>query len=42
MNSFFVFTIVGDPSFDFFFSLPASISIVLYIATSAFTLLRGR
>ncbi|MFZ2889954.1 hypothetical protein [Sulfuricurvum sp.] len=42
MNSFLVFKITGDPSFDFFFSLPASLSILYYIASAGFSIFRGR
>lgn len=42
MNTFLQFTITGDPAFDFFFSLPASMSILYYLASAGFAILRGR
>jgi len=42
MNTFLVFTITGDPAFDFFFSLPASLSILYYLVSAGFSVLRGR
>lgn len=42
MNSFLVFTITGDPAFDFFFSLPATTAILSYIISIPLSMFRGR
>lgn len=36
------FTFIGDPAFDFFFSLIATGSIIIYLASLPFALFRGR
>ncbi|WP_321777794.1 hypothetical protein [Sulfurimonas sp.] len=42
MPSFLDFTIIGDPAFDFFFSITASINLLMFIAFSVTALFRGR
>ena len=42
MNVFLDFTIIGDPAFDFFFSITASIKLLMYMAFSATAFFRGR
>ncbi|MFA5215073.1 hypothetical protein [Sulfuricurvum sp.] len=42
MPTFLNFTMTGDPTFDFFFSLPASLSILFFLAFSATAMFRGR
>jgi hypothetical protein len=42
MTIFYDFDIIGDPAFDFFFSLPASLSILFFLAFSALSFFRGR
>jgi len=42
MNAFLNFTITGDQTFDFFFSLPASLSIFFFLAFSILSFFRGR
>ncbi len=42
MVDFLNFTIIGDPSFDFFFSINASLSLLFFISFSALTFFRGR
>jgi len=42
MNTFLDFTIIGDPAFDFFFSITASLSLFMYFAFSAAAFFRGR
>ena len=40
--SFFDFTIIGDPAFDVFFSIDASLAVFFFLAFSVFTFFRGR
>jgi hypothetical protein len=42
MNSFVDFYIIGDPAFDLFFSIPASLSILFFLSSSVLSLFRGR
>lgn len=42
MNSFLKFTITGDPAFDFFFSLPATLSILFFLLSAGLSAFRGR
>jgi len=41
MNAFLNFSMTGDPSFDFFFSITASFGLLFYMASAVFTLFRG-
>lgn len=38
----FSFTIIGDPAFDFFFSLVATGSIIIYLISLPLAVFRGR
>ena len=40
--TFFDFTIIGDPAFDFFFSIEASLSVFFFLSYSVFSFFRGR
>jgi hypothetical protein len=42
MLSFLDFTITGDPTFDFFFSITASINLFMFMAFAVTSLFRGR
>lgn len=42
MTNFLDFVITGDPAFDFFFSITASIGILGYLSSFAISLFRGR
>jgi len=42
MVEFLNFTIIGDPAFDFFFSITASVNLIMYLAFSVTSLFRGR
>jgi hypothetical protein len=42
MDNFLTFAVTGDKSFDFFFSLPASLAILFFIVTTGVTMFRGR
>lgn len=42
MNAFLNFTITGDPAFDFFFSIVASLNVLFFMSFSALSLFRGR
>ncbi len=42
MVDFLDFTIIGDPAFDFFFSLTASVNIFMFMAFSVTAFFRGR
>lgn len=42
MLEFLDFTITGDPAFDFFFSLTASINLFMFMAFSVTSFFRGR
>ena len=42
MNLFLNFTITGDPAFDFFFSITASLNLLFFISFSAMAMFRGR
>jgi len=40
--TFLDFTITGDPTFDFFFSITASLSVFYFLIFSILQLFRGR
>jgi hypothetical protein len=42
MNTFLDFQIIGDPAFDFFFSITASINLMMYLGFIATSFFRGR
>jgi len=42
MITFLTFAITGDPAFDFFFSLPATLAIFYFIASAGITMMKGR
>ncbi|WP_294966962.1 hypothetical protein [Sulfurimonas sp.] len=42
MVEFLDFTIIGDPAFDFFFSITASLNLLMFILFSVTSLFRGR
>ncbi|MBU0581335.1 MAG: hypothetical protein KKA19_09190 [Candidatus Margulisbacteria bacterium] len=42
LDAFLNFTIIGDEAFDFFFSIVASLSLLMFIAFSVLTFFRGR
>ena len=42
MLEFINFTIIGDPAFDFFFSITASINLLMFMAFSITAFFRGR
>jgi len=42
MLDFLNFTIIGDPAFDFFFSVTASINLFMFMAFSVTAFFRGR
>lgn len=42
MNAFIDFTIIGDPAFDFFFSVTASVNLIMFLAFSITSMFRGR
>ena len=42
MLEFLNFTIIGDPAFDFFFSITASINLLMFLLFSVTALFRGR
>ncbi len=42
MFEFLNFTLTGDPAFDFFFSITASINLFMFMAFSVTAFFRGR
>jgi hypothetical protein len=42
MNLLLDFTVIGDKTFDLFFSIPASLSIIFFLAFSVLSAFRGR
>lgn len=42
MIDFIDFTLIGDPTFDFFFSITASINLFMFMAFSVTALFRGK
>ena len=42
MVDFLDFTIIGDPAFDFFFSINASLSLLFFIVFSVLHFVRGK
>jgi len=42
MISFLNFPITGDPTFDFFFSIPASLSVLMYLTFAFTSVFKGR
>lgn len=42
MPFFLSFTITGDQSFDFFFSLPVSVAILSFIVSAGISMVKGR
>ena len=42
MLDFINFTIIGDPAFDFFFSITASLNLLMFMAFSITAFYRGR
>jgi len=42
MTGFLNFTVTGDPAFDFFFSITASLNLLYFLAFAVTSLFRGR
>jgi hypothetical protein len=42
MTGFLNITMTGDPTFDFFFSITASLNLLFFLAFSATAMFRGR